>query len=967
MESLEGIEELKQLTTLDCSYNQLESLEGIEKLSQLTRLYCFGNQLKSLDGIEKLSQLTELDCSYNQLESLKGIEKLSQLTTLDCGYNQLESLEGIEKLSQLTDLDCGGNQLKSLDRVEKLSQLTMLNCFGNQLKSLDGVEKLSQLTELSCAYNPLEELPDCWDRFPSLRYVDLSGLSLPSLPSSLLQCRLPLVADDKLFRAKGKIRGIVLENTQLALQPVSLFDQSRDTSPDRQESRKLIDDYLNAAKVPIREGKVILLGNGHSGKTHTVSRMLDDCRPGEPGQYNSLEETHGILINDLRKTINGEDYTLRFWDFGGQDVMHEMHRCFLTERTLYVILIDTRSSNQNSDASYWLQTVRKLAPHSKALLLANDFNDGNYALDGPGLRAKFPDTLLDIIQVNVRDSGEEEFRQKVEERLWAEAQRLDCFRMELPENWEAVRQELLQMKGKESDGTETYYYISRSRYYEICDSHDVPKDEGVRTWLLTLFNDLGVCFSYHLGEDGRERTDDYHILEPLWLTGAAYRLICMKLGSDDGIITRREIESELAKKGSQAMLKNGYPCIENVSYSSEECEYVLDIMRMFFLSFPADETHEFIPACCTPDSNMTPQPESWELHCACKFVYDDVLPASILHKLMIYCYQNIRTGKRWKQGFWLESEAFGLKAVVAQDKDLTQSKEIRIDIYSTKTLYKPWQWMQQLCEKLMEINRSSGIELNPELFLLGENMEEQTWFGLEKIWNWKKKGVKTLQGDETLFNIDGLLTLFYGDALPEQKDAHGIAEKGNKDSLELFTQEAVKNATISPFVPSNEDLFCVLSDLVNTEKRRLDIDTISLVMLENMMVEMDGLKNAITDLTGAQKDLTEQTISLTLSIQAIKNKTLSLTDEEADEIGTFIQQEQPSIWAEIKDEWHTNKFDCICKVLDSTNNAICIVASLVQFFSNPLIGGFKALRGLLEKLKQPAAIPQLPHGSTVNV
>lgn len=275
--------------------------------------------------------------------------------------------------------------------------------------------------------------------------------------------------------------------------------------------------------------------------------------------------------------------------------------------------------------------------------------------------------------------------------------------------------------------------------------------------------------------------------------------------------------------------------------------------------------------------------------------------------------------------------------------------------------------MQQLCEKLMEINRSSGIELNPELFLLGENTEEQTWFGLEKIWNWKKRGAETLQGDETLFNIDELLTLFYGDTLPEQKDAHGIGEKGNKDAIELFTQEAVKNATISPFVPSNEDLFCVLSDLVNTEKRRLDIDTISLVMLENMMVEMDGLKNAITDLGVVQKNLTEQTISLTLSLQAIKNKTLSLTEKEADELGTFIEQEQPSIWEEIKEKWDTNKFDCICQILDSTVNTVSVVASLVQFFSNPLASGFKALRGLLEKLKQPVAAPQLPHGSTVNV
>jgi Leucine-rich repeat (LRR) protein len=51
-----SLEEQKELTSLNCSYNQLTSLKGIEKCTNLEWLYCDSNQLTSLKGIENLKQ-----------------------------------------------------------------------------------------------------------------------------------------------------------------------------------------------------------------------------------------------------------------------------------------------------------------------------------------------------------------------------------------------------------------------------------------------------------------------------------------------------------------------------------------------------------------------------------------------------------------------------------------------------------------------------------------------------------------------------------------------------------------------------------------------------------------------------------------------------------------------------------------------------------------------------------------------
>ena len=142
----------KDITSLDCYYNQLTNL-NVQGLNSLQSLDCFSNQLTSLN-VQGLNSLQSLNCSSNQLTSL-DVQGLNSLQSLSCSDNQLTSLN-VQGLTALQYLYCSSNQLTSLN-VQGLNSLQYLNCSDNQLTSLN-VQGLNSLQSLSCYYNQLTNL-----------------------------------------------------------------------------------------------------------------------------------------------------------------------------------------------------------------------------------------------------------------------------------------------------------------------------------------------------------------------------------------------------------------------------------------------------------------------------------------------------------------------------------------------------------------------------------------------------------------------------------------------------------------------------------------------------------------------------------------------------------------------------------------------------------------------------------------
>ncbi len=174
-----NVQGLINLTTLTCHTNKLTSL-NVQGLTNLTNFFCVDNQLTSLN-VQGLTNLTYFDCSYNQLTSL-NVQGLTNLSSLECENNQLTFLN-IQGLTNLEYLNCVRNQLTSLD-LQGLTNLTKLECDNNQLTSLN-VQGLTNLKYLYCSDNQLTSLnvqsltnlSDFYCVYNKLISLDVQGLT----------------------------------------------------------------------------------------------------------------------------------------------------------------------------------------------------------------------------------------------------------------------------------------------------------------------------------------------------------------------------------------------------------------------------------------------------------------------------------------------------------------------------------------------------------------------------------------------------------------------------------------------------------------------------------------------------------------------------------------------------------------------------------------------------------------------
>src|SRR5262249_52975082 len=82
------------------------------------------------------------------------------------------------------------------------------------------------------------------------------------------------------------------------------------------------------------EVKLFVLGNGGVGKTQLCRRLrkLDFDA--------SVPTTHGVQLGEFPLALEGRSspVTVRFWDFGGQDIYHGTHALFLQGHAVFVVL-----------------------------------------------------------------------------------------------------------------------------------------------------------------------------------------------------------------------------------------------------------------------------------------------------------------------------------------------------------------------------------------------------------------------------------------------------------------------------------------------------------------------------------------------------------------------------------------------------------------------------------------------------
>jgi len=582
---LQKIQEAKEkkLKALDLSGKKIYELpESISDLDNLNELYLRKTWLETIpESVGNLSNLTKLDLSDNRLGKIpESVGNLSNLTKLDLSINQLKKIpESIENLSNLTKLDLSTNLLENIPSF---------------------IYKMPRLITLSLSSNLIKDIPESIDLLSNLKELDLSENDLIKLPDSIGN----LSYSTKLSIVGNPLQQPPLEIAVKGIQAIKEYFQQL-----KQEG----EDY-------IYEAKLLIVGEAGAGKTSLANKLQNP-------QYqlqNHQPSTEGIdVIKWIFSLDNSRQFKVNIWDFGGQEIYHATHQFFLTKRSLYVLVADSR--NEDTDFYYWLNIVELLSDNSPLLIINNEKQDRKREINERALRGQFTNiekTLATNLKTN---RGLEGIIKNIKDYI----KQLPHIGQTLPKTWVKVRQAL------ENDARN---HISLQEYFDICENNGFKRLED-KLQLSGYLHDLGVCL--HFQEEEDSLLYKTVILKPEWGTDAVYKVLDNKqVVNNYGCFTRKDLKNIWREK----------------KYSSMRGE-LLELMKKFQLCHEiSDSKNKFVAPQLLSDN----QPEyDWyeSNNLILRYAYPDFMPKGIVSRFIVIMHQYIDQQKYvWKTGVILNKD-----------------------------------------------------------------------------------------------------------------------------------------------------------------------------------------------------------------------------------------------------------------------------------------------------------------------
>ncbi|HYO49449.1 MAG TPA: COR domain-containing protein, partial [Chloroflexia bacterium] len=493
----------------------------------------------------------------------------------------------------LQDLYLVGNQLTQLPpEIGRLTNLQTLNLEGNQLTQLPPeIGRLTNLQTLNLKGNQLTQLPPEIGRLTNLQDLDLN------------------------------------ENPKLLSPPPEII--ARGTSAVMQFLRELREDSITR-----HEAKLLVVGEGGTGKS-SLLRALH----GQDFDAN-LETTHGIEIGKLRlehPSKAGTEITLNTWDFGGQHIYHATHQFFLTRRSLYLVVWNSRLGQEQGKLNYWLDTIKSLAPDAPILLVATHTDERLPDLNYQSYKEAYPQLVGNLDVSNKTGSGLDRLR----DELRIQASKLPLMGQPWPRNWVEVEKAIEQRPE---------HHVDAKSYTESCDSCGVNADVACGR-LGNYLHDLGKILYF----SDEPELSNMIVLKPNWITKAIGRVL----------------ENETVRAAHGILSHSQLPQIWSTDetgrrYDPHLYPIFLRLMEKFDLSYQieadvpgASSTHSLIPQLLPhqPPAGLPRWPEDPPRgQRQVEMVYRlNFVPAGIMSWFIVRTHRYTK-GLHWREGVVLEYE-----------------------------------------------------------------------------------------------------------------------------------------------------------------------------------------------------------------------------------------------------------------------------------------------------------------------
>lgn len=512
------------------------------------------------------------------------------------------------------------NKKVVLEKIEntKINNLTYLDLSQLSLTELpDELFELSNLQELNLSKNFLNFIDDNnFSRLESLLILDLSnnlfnyqnGLPFPmgnNLPLKLLNI------DNNNFQKLPKellnlnfLEKLIFEKNPLTIEiPEEILNKNIKTFLKYQSE-------LEASKhvVKLYEGKIIFVGNGDVGKTSLIRKILDpssklnignepttrgisikqteinsndlkidyiinkksreyydEYEEYEEDEYGNLYDQDGNLIDPFEEEneeiIKYKKIQLNIWDFGGQEIYHSTHQFFLTKRSVYILVWESRKDEIYSSFEYWLNIISILGKNSPVLVVQNKCDERINEIPQSQLKKKF-DNIQGFHNVSCK-TGQGIYELK--RHLNGIVKVLPHIGSSVPKAWKDIKRYLERINSN---------YINFEEFKEICKKYRIF-DKRVDI-ISEYLHDLGIII--HFREDFV--LNDIVIINPEWGTNAVYSLIDQpEIIRNHGRFNKKSLESYWAKK----------------EYPKNKHGHLIQLMMKFELCFNVSGDNYILP------------------------------------------------------------------------------------------------------------------------------------------------------------------------------------------------------------------------------------------------------------------------------------------------------------------------------------------------------------------------------------
>jgi internalin A len=253
---------------------------------------------------------------------------------------------------------------------------------------------------------------------------------------------------------------------------------------------------------------------------------------------------------------------VRAWDFGGQEILHATHQFFLTERSLYLLVLEPRTGSYQRDAEYWLNLIAGQGGGSPVIVVMNHSHNRHWNVDEVKLRRTFP-FIIDFLSTDaLHGEGIDELRNCL---IRTVDKNMPDVWLPFPERWRKI---------KDAVGGMHQNFLTYQQYTRLCVRHG-EKDPEAQSDLAEILHALGLAL--YFGKD--PRLYDTRVLNPSWVTGGVYAVIrSASVKERDGRFAARSMLPVLREAEKKQI-------IDVADYPAQSRRFILELMRAFQLCY----------------------------------------------------------------------------------------------------------------------------------------------------------------------------------------------------------------------------------------------------------------------------------------------------------------------------------------------------------------------------------------------